>query len=403
MSADLPSDINEVDIFLAFPDGVYHYVCAECTAICCRGHGFSVLKKEVPVLLTRYPAMESLAHGRAGSVVTMSTIANNCFFLDTDNLCRIEKDLGRSDKPSLCKLFPFNAYRRIGRTIVIYPHFLCPFRLQIPAQPGKVEGTHALIDPAFRSSGLFEPEYANANPSTLALHHSLEADQVIEREKGFLDRCTKDLGTKRFFDVLCAASSDSTALTAFLARAESVIGLPRYTRSAEPDRIDNIMIALASPLRLQLLTLSSEGILRALALGELIIRRVAALPAQPLSPQEVYKFLEEHGSGIRLMARAEEPFIIPKSVKVTPPPVGDAALTFSSFVFLRELQNSGDVLRSFEKAIPESLSGIDRTTLVQIMGKLLEFTHARKAKKRSAKSKNADQLDSHSDSDSLEA
>src|SRR5687768_9293505 len=40
---------NELnDIFFAFPDGVFHHVCAECTALCCRGQGFAgSLKREM--------------------------------------------------------------------------------------------------------------------------------------------------------------------------------------------------------------------------------------------------------------------------------------------------------------------------------------------------------------------
>lgn len=393
-SDDLPADISEIDVFLAFPDGVYHYVCAECTAICCKGHGLSARKEELPVLLTRYPAMESLAFGRTGSVVTLSTLVNTCVLLDTDDLCRIEKDLGKDAKPALCKLFPFNTYKRIGKTIAVYPHFLCPFRLQIPAQPGKVEGTHALIGPAFRSSGLFEPAFVNANVPPMLLHRSLDADQVIARERAFLDKCSRALGNRTFYEVLRRSSSDAKSLGPFLSRSERVLALPHYKRKSEPDLIDNIMTALASPLRLQMLTLSSEGILRALALSELIIRRISTLPVQPVMPHAVFKLLEEHMSGIRFLARAEESLEIPQGVTINAPVMGDAPLTFASFVFIRELQKSGNVLGSFEKAIPPTLSGTDRTSLVHIMARFLEHTHVR-TKKVSAKSRGQSASESH--------
>ncbi len=396
ISFDLPTDPADVDLFLAFPDGVYHYVCAECTAICCKGHGLSATKAEMPVLLTRYPATGSLAHGRSGSVITLSTLTNACVFLDTDELCRIEKDLGRAAKPSLCKLFPFNAYKRIGRTIAVYPHFLCPFRLQIPARPGKVEGTHALIDPAFRFSGLLEPAYVSANVSSAPLHPSLDADQVIARERAFLKRCARGLGKKTLFDVLREASTDPGSLSSFVSRALKVLALPRQRRSVKPDRIDDIMIALAVPLRLQMLTLSSEGILRALALSELVIRRVATLPVEPIAPHAVYSFLGEHMPGIRFIARGVEPLVIPPGVNLNAPPIGDPGLTFSSFVFIRELRDSANVLRSFEKAVPASMTTADRSTFLQMMGRMLDHTHVHTANSEPPKEEEPAHLDSHS-------
>ena len=36
---------DQPEIFFAFPDGVFHHVCAECTALCCRGQGFAGIKK----------------------------------------------------------------------------------------------------------------------------------------------------------------------------------------------------------------------------------------------------------------------------------------------------------------------------------------------------------------------
>lgn len=386
-SSDIASSINEVDLFLAFPDGVFHFVCSECTAVCCRGHGLSARSDELPVLITRYPAVESLANARAGNIVTLSTLTNTCVFLDTDNLCRIEKDLGRSAKPSLCVLFPFNAYKRIGSTIAVYPHFLCPFRLQIPARPGQVEGTHAVIDPAFRSSGLFEPLFVNANVPSLALHESLNAAEVVSRERQFLAAASAVLGKRTFFSVLRRSSSDAKALGSFVSRASNVLGLPRYVRSKDPDRIDNILLALSSPLRLHLLSLPSEGILRALALIEVITRRVATLPVEPIMPHAVFKFVEEHLSGIKLLARSEEPFVIPKEIELNPPPMGDPALIFSSFVFLREVKNTSNVLRSLEGAIPKTLSAYDRSALVQTMGRLLEPFHVRHAQQPPTKAR----------------
>jgi hypothetical protein len=133
---------QEIPVYMAFPDGVFHYVCAECTALCCRGQGFvGSLEREMPSLLSLYPARGSAVVLRQGSILAFGTPAGRCFFLDEDNLCRVEKEHGKDLKPSACSLFPFNEFNRIGNVIAIRPQFMCPIRLQVPALPGCVEGT----------------------------------------------------------------------------------------------------------------------------------------------------------------------------------------------------------------------------------------------------------------------
>jgi hypothetical protein len=69
----LPSQTNQknsVPLYMAFADGVYHYVCAECNALCCRGQGFGGnLKREIQPLFNHYPALESMAYMRKGNFV----------------------------------------------------------------------------------------------------------------------------------------------------------------------------------------------------------------------------------------------------------------------------------------------------------------------------------------------
>lgn len=179
---------------MAFPDGVFHYVCAECTALCCRGQGFGgSLKREMPVLLSLYPALGSAVASRQGSMLTFGTPVGRCFFLDTDNLCRIEKERGKDLKPGGCSLFPFNLFTRIGEVVAIRPRFLCPIRLQVPARPGHVEGTHATVEAAARESGLLDTEYVNGYLPPIGLHVSQDASAVIAREVAFRDACSRAL------------------------------------------------------------------------------------------------------------------------------------------------------------------------------------------------------------------
>lgn len=77
------------ELFFAFPDGVYDYRCAECTALCCKGHGFGgSLDREMRSLFVRYPQLESMAHSRNGDQMAFVTTASGCVMLDADNFCR---------------------------------------------------------------------------------------------------------------------------------------------------------------------------------------------------------------------------------------------------------------------------------------------------------------------------
>ena len=134
------------DLYFAFPDGVLHFVCAECTALCCKGHGFGgSLERHMRSLFVLYPALESTMISRKADIVELSTPTSGCHFLEPDNHCGIETRHGKSAKPGICSLFPFNVLRRIGSTIVVGPNFLCPLRVVVPARPGEVEGTHASL------------------------------------------------------------------------------------------------------------------------------------------------------------------------------------------------------------------------------------------------------------------
>src|ERR1700757_4272573 len=94
---------GSVPLFFAFPDGVFHHVCAECNALCCRGGGFGgSMKREMPFLLRRYPALSSVVTGCSGDVLHLTNPVDRCFFLSGKNLCQIEVDHGKSKKPGIC-------------------------------------------------------------------------------------------------------------------------------------------------------------------------------------------------------------------------------------------------------------------------------------------------------------
>ncbi|MET0153167.1 MAG: YkgJ family cysteine cluster protein [Candidatus Binatia bacterium] len=365
-----------VELYPAFIDGAFQYVCAECTALCCRGHGFGgSLTREMQKLFALYPAIESMASRRVGDYVEFINSSNRCMFLDGDNRCRIEKEHGKAAKPSVCRLFPFNVFSRIGKSVAVAPHFLCPLRLQVPPLPGRVEGTHSRIKEAILESGILDPTYLEHGVPRPSLHPSEDADSVLAREAGFRDACSKALGRGSFLDVLKSASEDPGGLEAFLTRASRILGMNGISRSADRDEMDDILLALAAPYRLNLLSLPSEGMLRALGLGELMLRRVLPLSSDRLSPKGAFGILQNVGPALRLLAHGDEPLELrgsakTKMTKVTP--FGDAELTFAAFAALRELGGAAGTLSVLEKAIPPSLSVSDRSVLLLYLGTQVE-------------------------------
>lgn len=381
-----PSDsTGAVPLYFAFPDGVYHYVCAECTALCCRGHGFGgSLQREMRQLLSIYPALGSAATSRQGDIVRFANPSGGCHFLDGDNLCRIEKEHGKALKPGVCVLFPFNVFTRIGDVVAISPHFMCPLRLQVPAQPGQVEGTHARLETAVRESALLDRAYVEAHLVPSLLHRAVDADSVLERETLFRDACSLALGRRRFIEVLREQATDALGLDIFIERATRIMGLEEAARSRAADAVDDLLLALAAPLRLLLLRLSSESILRVLALGEIILRRTLTLSDQPPTLQGAYQMITSVGPALRLLAGGDEPVELVRRASAKAPPFGDPDLTFAAFLALREVHNSTGILEALEKAIKPSLSAADRSVLLIQLGSKLEHETPVRRRKRSA-------------------
>jgi hypothetical protein len=113
--------------FFTFPDGVFSYECRGCAA-CCKGHGIGLdaTGGEVAHLTAAYPAVIAFLR-RRGDATTAFNPRDRCWFLDDEELCRVEREHGRARKPASCRLFPFNRIYRIGRWAIIdYNSVLCP-------------------------------------------------------------------------------------------------------------------------------------------------------------------------------------------------------------------------------------------------------------------------------------
>ena len=377
------TDSQDGSFFFAFPDGVYHYVCAECTALCCRGDGFGgSLEREMRKLLQIYPALGSVSTSRQADQVNIATPSGGCFFLDADLQCRIEKEHGKGTKPGVCVTFPFNVFTRIGAAVAVSPHFLCPLRLQVPASPGAVEGTHADLEAAIRDSRMLDPGYVKSFLTPTRLHPDLGPRAVVARESTFRDVCSQALDHARFGDVLNDASADRAALGSRVDRGTRLLGRDLPSRPVARDATDDLLLALASPFRLGLLSLSSEAMLAALALAERILRHTCALSPEPPSLQGAHRILTDLSPVLRLLARGDEPLEISRKANLKSPPFGVPELVFAAHRFWRAFKSSPQTLTVLEQAVPATMSSSDRTVLFNSLGARMDQVILKRGRKR---------------------
>src|SRR5215213_2478781 len=215
-----------VPVYMAFPDGVFHYVCRECTLVCCfRSDQFDGgFDGEIKTLVRLYPALELVATRRRGNVTTFSTPSGRCSFLGGDSLSAIEKEHGKETKPTACSIFPFNHFSRIGKTIAVSPNFLCPLGVKVPPRPGQVEGTHSKVEASLRRSPYLDDSYLSGFPR-LAISAEQSPASVLARETAFRDDCSLALGERTFADTVRGASSDPGGFESFVERAAALLEL----------------------------------------------------------------------------------------------------------------------------------------------------------------------------------
>lgn len=363
--------MSEAPLHFAFVDGAFHFDCPSCNAHCCRGAGFAgSLDREVPKLLTLYPALGNMAVGRQGPVVYFANPPNGCYFLDPDRLCRIEKEHGRALKPGVCGLFPFNYLLRVGETVVIRPHFLCPLTAVVPPRPGAVEGTHARLAGQARESGLLAPAFLEAHVAKAALHPSADAAATLAREARFRDRSAKALGQARLVDLLRAEAADAAAFDAHARRAAALLGLDAEALDPPRDAVDDLLLLLAAPLRSSMLRLSPEGLLVALAVGALVFRRALSLGATP-SLSAGWEMQTKVAPALRLLGRLDEPIVPDGQPTPRIPAFADPALALAATLALRAKLTSG-ALDALEGAILPATTTADRSVLLNVLGGVLE-------------------------------
>jgi hypothetical protein len=367
--------LDTLTFYLPFPDGVLQYVCAECDALCCRGHSFGgSLSREMGTLFVLYPALEGAVIARRGDIVTVRNPARACYFLTGDNRCGVEDQHGTPLKPAVCRLFPFNNFSRLSEDIVVLsPHFLCPLRVVLP-RSDKVEGTHQKVIQAARDSFLLDRADFSANVAPVALASRQTPQGALQQEISFRDACSDALQAARFLDVLALSSSSPDSLKRFLHRAARVCGVEDAAPQGR-DYLDDVLLALASSWRVKMLSLGHERMLRVLALGEVLIRRLASLSVRALTPQQVDQSYGEMFPACHLLSQEESPMILPKAHRKVPP-FGTPELTFTAYQALRAAERN--VLVAFEEAFPQNTPTHDRMAILIELGSHCAYASAQK-------------------------
>jgi len=343
------------------------------------------LERELRSLYVLYPQIENMVLQRVGDFVIVATTADGCALLDADNRCRIEKEHDKSMKPSICNIFPFSVFRRIGKTVSVSPHFICPLRLVVPAKPGEVEGTHERLAASFREGEILTTDYIKINVPPIPLNPDLDAVRTVEREKAFRDLCASSFGRRNFRDTLKAASQDAPELERFAERAARLMRVTVPPRSKQYDELDDLLLAIAPVHRLSLLLMSGEGILRALLVAELVVRRAWSLAKLPLNLQGAMNLAFNFQPTERLLGQADEP--LQRGIRSSKKDLTfqDPDLTFAAFLALRELSDGKGVMHTLEEVISDSMPASDRSALFQKLGTLLDTGPPTKRDKHKAR------------------
>jgi hypothetical protein len=204
--------IDPARTYFTFPDRVFSYQCRGCAA-CCKGHGIGLdaTGGEVAHLTAAYPAVIAFLR-RRGDATTAFNPRDRCWFLDDDQLCRVEREHGRARKPASCRLFPFNRIYRIGSWAIIdYNSVLCPLQVggAAPVARADVMAEIATVDdPAVVGTRLSSSEE--------------EGRELVERERGVAEACfaaAGDLAAGWAAQTTAALSAPDGAFHALLDRA----------------------------------------------------------------------------------------------------------------------------------------------------------------------------------------
>lgn len=363
------AELRKTKFYFAFPDRVYHYDCAKCDALCCRGHGIGTAARETPALLSHYPelAWTATRNGREGSNFTNP--AGGCFFLTSDNLCRVEQEHGREAKPGVCRLFPFNDFSRIGDVVVVRPHFLCPLRLL----PGEGVGRHDELEASLLETGVVSRALRQPGPDM----PPQKALEVVLREEAFRDKCGAAIGMGSYNDLLEAEAQDKADFRGWREKALRLWGIS--AEAAPRDYLDDYLLALAAPLRVRIILLSERDKLRILFLAGAYLRKVAKVSSRPLTLQGAHQMIVNVIGVLRLFAygNASLRLSVPEAAQGLD--MQNPLLTVAFFQVLEELQGGRKLFDALEAALPARTSDVDRVIFFhQLARRIRELKRVRK-------------------------
>jgi Fe-S-cluster containining protein len=126
-------------LFFPFPSGTISYSCEGCDAPCCKGEPLGIGRsRELVTILQAQPraALFATPGFNGGPLMSLSPPPEKCWFLDRKQRCRLEYVLGREQKPTGCRLFPFSILTGLGETLAIMPDLLCPVTTSPPSLTG---------------------------------------------------------------------------------------------------------------------------------------------------------------------------------------------------------------------------------------------------------------------------
>jgi hypothetical protein len=135
-------------------------------------------------------------------------------------------------------------------------------------------------------------------------------------------------------------------------------------KALQRDVIDDVLLTLASSLRIELLDLPSEQILIALALAERLVRRVFQISVVPPKPQAVWSVINQSMPLLRLLSFGDQKAAMKPKKKTAP--FGHPDLVFAAFLAMRDIPSIG-VAKGLEKGFQRLSSASDRTVLAHFI------------------------------------
>jgi hypothetical protein len=369
-----PDEISD-DTCLAFIDGSLDYSCSTCPTNCCKGIGFGGIEQgPISTLIDNHPELLPWIQSREKGFIMLGTPQSGCFFLDNDGLCRIELTSGRSAKPTLCIMFPFNQLGRIGNHLIVRPYFRC-YHLEpvVPPRPGSVAGTHSAILRDLQATGM-----AKQGLPEIAIPAGEDADAILAREREWLAICSDALGRRRLVDAAAGFSKDAAGLSDFVLRAVKLLGLTMAEERHPRDRFDDLLLILSPIMRMDLLMLGAEGLLRATTLAQMLVRQSFVGSAAPATLADLAYFLDMVRPILAVLGRGEEPF--QPLVNWQPDgacPTLDSPEQKMAFGAMVILTGKGyGTLRALEEALSTVTRPVERVLFIRCLSVLLSRTRS---------------------------